>query len=429
MKTKKYQQSVELLESLKNLPIPDYMKNRQDNPGFYIKRMRALLNRLGNPEKNFKFIHVTGTSGKGSTCSMIQNILTAAGIKTGVFFSPHITTTIERFRVNEKYMSAEDFSKIVDFLTPAIKDNYLHSKWGRPSYFETVLAIALLYFQKKKCRYVVLEAGCGGRYDATNAIPHSEISMVTNVDLDHMHILGDTKEKIAYDKAGIIKKGSIFLTTEQNPKLLNIFKKECHKNKAKFIHIESPAQKTHFLTKYQKINAALAIKTAEFLDIDHQYIKEGIKMQKMPCRFEVMQKNPLVILDGAHNPAKMKSVVAAVKNLKYKKLFLITTVAGNKDYKKVIREIAPLADEISITRYNAPRECADLKILKNTARKYAKKNIKVDIDLNPWHSLKQTLAKAEKNDLVLITGSFYLCGELRRHWISEEYVLKNRQSF
>lgn len=431
MNLKNYKQAVNFLESLSNLPIRDYMENHT-SPTIYIKRTQKLLDKLGNPEKSFKFIHVSGTSGKGSTCAMIQSILTSAKIKTGVFFSPHTTTTIERFKIGNKYIDPDEFTAIVNEITPIINNIYLNSQYGRPSYFEIMLAIALLYFKKKKCTYVILEVGCGGKYDATNVIKCPEISIITNISLDHMQILGNSKEEIARDKSGIIKKNSIFLTTEKSPALRKIFRAVCQQQKTDYIYLNNPTVKikTNLLGEHQKINATLATKTVGLLNIKKRHIEKGLLKVKIPCRLEIMQKNPMVILDGAHNPQKIKSVKETIKDFKFKKVFIILSLAQNKNIKEVTKIISPLADKIFITRYNvAGRECAQLKLIASWATKYKKQKTKLDINLNPWHSLRQALKEAGKNDLILITGSFYLAGELRTNWISENYILKKRTSF
>ncbi|MFH1899893.1 MAG: Mur ligase family protein, partial [Patescibacteria group bacterium] len=374
----------------------------------------------------FKFIHIAGTSGKGTVTAMVHQILHQAGYKIGSFYSPHPTTSIERIYAGANYISPSDFVKMLDKIKPSIEDVYLNSKYGLPSYFEILFALALLYFQQKKCEYVVLEAGCGGEFDATNIIKKPLITAITNIGFDHTQLLGNTLQKIAKTKAGIIKPGSIFLTTEKRKAILKIFQSVCYKTNAKFIPLISSK---NTLTS----NTMLATQICEKLHIKQEAISMDLKNFSLSCRFEIAQKNPTVILDGAHNFDKIKSTVDNLQNLEFKKLFLIFTLNENKDVKRIINYIAgeqkfvPLQTNIYITRHLvSSRTCADLKLMYNLFLD-ANKKLKPKIFLDPWQALKQAIKKAGKHDLILITGSFYLAGELRKKWISEEKILKNNQ--
>ncbi|MFH1956238.1 MAG: Mur ligase family protein, partial [Patescibacteria group bacterium] len=206
---------------------------------FYLKRTEQLIKKLKINLNQFKFIHIAGTSGKGTVTAMVHQILHQAGYKIGSFYSPHPTTSIERIRVGVDYISPSDFVKILDKIKPVLEEMYSENRRGAkfwntrfsgscvptimPSYFEIFFALALLYFKRKKCEYVILETGCGGEFDATNIIKKPLITAITNIGFDHTQLLGNTLQKIAKTKAGIIKPGSIFLTTEKIKAILKIF--------------------------------------------------------------------------------------------------------------------------------------------------------------------------------------------------------------
>ncbi len=418
-----YWSAVRFLEGLGNLPVThDYMRNRE-NPGIYLKRMRFFLELLGNPDRGFKIVHVTGTAGKGSVSTLIHETLTAAGKISGLVTSPAVTSTVERVRVGLDYIPPAEFARIIEEMKPALDKAYLESPYGRPSYFEITLAVAFLYFKKMKCEWLVLEVGCGGRFDYTNVIGHSDISVITNIDWDHMEFLGKTLKKIAYEKIGIVKPKSVFFTTERRPALLNMFKKICAEQKTEFNKLAPAGDHT-------ARNNALASAVLERIGIKKELIERVAAKIRVPCRFETIQKNPQVIVDGAHNPIKMKSTVDNLAKLSYRKLILVLGLGESKDADAVLSEIIPLADLLFITRYNVKeKKCAAPRMLAEIARKYAKHGVKSEIHLDPFAALDRALAAAKKDDLVLVTGSFYLAGELRTRWVSEEKILKTLRSF
>ncbi|MBI4225127.1 MAG: hypothetical protein HY617_02245 [Candidatus Sungbacteria bacterium] len=417
---RRYHQAVDYLEGLSNLPQEkNYMRDRA-NPTLYLKRMRYFLALLGNPDRKFKFIHITGTAGKGTVTTMVHEILHASGKKVGSFTSPFVTTSIEKIRVGEKYISPDELADIVEYLKPYVDAAYAQGQYGRPSYFELFLAIAFVYFKRQKCEWVVLEAGLGGRYDATNVIEKPVITAITNIDYDHTEVLGKTLKQIARDKAGIIKKGAEFLTAEQRPALRAVFQKMCTEKKVPVFLV--PRQKS-----YQEYNHRLAAAIAERVGILEKYIEKGIGHTRLQCRFEIMQKNPLVVLDGAHNRAKIASTIENLKQLDFQKLFLIVGIADSKDKVSMLKQIAPYADHLLFTRFQIKdRKCAHPKELLALSKRYAKKGAKVNIFLDPQQALACALRQAGAKDLILTVGSFFLAGELRKNWIPEEIILRKR---
>lgn len=414
----RYQRAIQFIEGLSNLPEEkEYMHDRSE-PTIYLKRMEYFLGLLGHPEKGPEYIHVTGTSGKGTVTTMLHEILHAAGQRVGSFTSPFVTTTIEKMRVDDSYISPEEFADIIEDLKGPIDEAYLRGPYGKPSYFETCLAVAFVHFKQKKCKWVVLEVGAGGRYDATNIITQPQIMAITNVDYDHTQLLGKTLQKIARDKAGIIKRGGTFFTSEQRPRLMKIFKDICASEGVPFHQI--PHQ-----VGYQNYNQSLVTAIAKKLKIDGAHIKQGIERTHLQCRFEVMQNKPLVVLDGAHNRAKIKSTIENLGRLKYNRIHLIIGISDNKDHIAMLEQIIPLADAISFTRFQIKdRKCAHPKSLAEKSKQYIKQGANTQILLDPTRALTLALSEAKPDDLILVTGSFYLAGELRKHWVSEEKILK-----
>ncbi len=418
----RYYKAIRYLEGLLNLPLEyDYLKNHS-NPEVFLKRTRYFLDLIGSPDKGFKYVHISGTAGKGTVATMVAEMIVAGGFTTGLVTSPAVTSTIERVRVNDLYISPDEFADIVDYLKPFIDKAFEEGPFGRPSYFEMTLAIALLYFQKKRCEFVVLEVGMGGRFDYTNVISGKKVAAITNIDYDHVEIIGPTLEKIAYEKAGIIKKGCHFITTESRPELIKIFKDECAKVGAAGEFIEPRGD-------YQKDNRALAIAISTKLGLSSKVIERGITKAFLPCRFEVMQKRPLVVLDGAHNPVKMMSVVSNLRKLKYKRLITVIGFSGGKDFEGMLGQIIPLSDRVLFTRFQVPdRKVLSPIVARTVAEKYKKSGKAFEIFLDPFTALDKAIREARKDDLVLVTGSFYLAGELRTRWYLEEFILENRKS-
>ncbi len=420
-----YHQDVAWLEGLANIKRKNYLL-KANSRKIFILRLQKFLNLLGNPEKKLKFIHVTGTAGKGSTVNLLQNMMIDSGLKVGSYTSPFATTTIEKFRVNHKLISPEILHDILNQQIKPALDKYITLyKTDVPSYFELCTSIALLYGVREKCDWMILEAGLGGMHDATNVIPAPVVSAITNIGLDHTEILGPTKKDIATDKAGIIKFGSYFLTSETDQKLVNIFKKTCERKRAKFVELKNLAQNIkggqYFSTPKQKTNLNLVLNILALLKIQPKNPETVINDFSLICRQEIIQTNPKVILDGAHNVDKLNNLIEFVKSQKYKKLHLIFGAAEDKDYLPALKKLLPQVNFLYLTRFDNPfRKSASLKKLFTQCENLATIKTKV------FHDSKLALAEALKNakakDLVVITGSFFLAGGLREHWISEEQI-------
>ncbi|MFA6537625.1 MAG: Mur ligase family protein, partial [Patescibacteria group bacterium] len=371
--------------------------------------------------KKLKIIHVAGTSGKGSTANNIYQILQKAGYKVGGHFSPFVSVSTEKIQINNRFISTDEFVNLVEKIKPIIEK--CHSTFDTPSYFELWILLALKYFADKKCAYVVLEVGCGGRFDATNAVTKTLVSVITNIGLDHMHILGDTIPKIAFEKAGIIRNNGRVFTSAERPEALQVIQKEAKKKNANLTIIKTE--------KNENPNNLLAKAVCEYLKIPDKYIAAGFKSMPLAGRFEIMQTAPTIILDGAHNPDKIafftNKLLEFRKFNNSKKVHLICALTDHREAREIFSTLIPHVNKIYATRglvaerkFQNPSE-----LLKNLQ---TIKKIPGQSFLDPNIALKKALQNANKNDLIIITGSFFLVSELRQWWHDEIEQLEKRNN-
>lgn len=400
----------------------NYGPVRRD-PAFYLDRTRYFLELAGRPDKGLKFIHVTGTAGKGSVCAGVHSCLVAAGHTAGIFTSPYVTTTTEQIQVGELFISVADFVRIADSLKPLVLKAQA-GPYGGPSSFEILMTIALIYFKEQKCDWVVLEVGLGGRYDATNVIENPAITAITMIDYDHTEILGNTLREIAYDKAGIIKKGSEFFTTERRPGLRTLFKKVCDEQGANFHAV--PPKESHLET-----NTALVRTIGAALDLPEMAIERGLSSVRMQCRFETVAHDPLIILDGAHNRAKVRSTISSLRRTVHEKLIVVAGLSNTKkDTRAVLEPLAENADRLILTAFGSgDRTSIHPNALLPFVKPWLKKSATVESAGSIDDALKAALAYAGPRDCILVTGSFFLAGEVRKRWYPEEQVLEARTAF
>ena len=387
-----------------------------EKPAERFENFKAFLKILKNPENKIpKYIHVTGTSGKGSTCIMLASILKSCGKKVGLITSPHLTDITERWQINGKQMPQRDFIRIVEQIKKAM-DDFKKTTKHRLTFFDLTTAIGLLYFVEKKIDWAVIEVGCGGRYDSTNAIPRKVAAVITNVDLDHTNILGKTRKKIAYEKAGIIKKGCAAFTGESDAQILIILENECAingvklvKNNAKHLSYSVPA-----IGEHQIANAMLAVKVCEFLKIPKIAIRQGLASAKLPVRMEIISSNPCIILDGAHNFSEIKTTVKTVKTLDYSNLYLIVGFSEGKNAQKMIAELTKLKPKYVLTTRQTINFYRKTILPGKLARQFHKFGIKTKNITNPEKALIWVKKRLNEDDLLLVTGSMFLAGQLRR---------------
>lgn len=403
------------------------------------RRFTLFMALLGNPHLKYGAVHVGGTSGKGSVASFLSLILTHSGLKTGLNLSPHVEKVTERIELNNHPLSPEKFSCYLKEIEEKI--NFVSEKLSPLSYFEVLTGLALYVFEKEKVDLAVIEVGIGGKRDVTNIIL-PEVVILTNVDLDHTEILGETIEEIAQDKIGIVKKGVPVLTAARQGSVKKIIRKKtqelgCNlfflgeKIKTKIINLdesgavfdlETPWGKLQslrikLLGRHQVENAALALSAALILKekgfkVTPVGIRKGLKNTNLAARLEIVSHKPLVILDGAHNQAKIKVAIGSIREIfPDKNLVIIFLPRKGKDNLSIFSEIAPNARKIILTQLKdvpIPNLLAESeKILRE------KYKIQVQVVLDSQLALHQALQETTEKDCLLITGSFYLIGEIR----------------
>ncbi len=348
------------------------------------------LAKLGNPHKKLRFIHVTGTNGKGSTCALIADTLELAGHKVGLFTSPHLVAFNERIQVNRKNISDEELGELIKTVRETGVDL---------TFFEYATVIGIIYFAKNKVDFVIWEVGLGGTLDSTNVVD-AEIAVLTNIGLDHMHLLGDTVEKIAKDKCGIIKKNSKVVTCEGNDGLRWIQEK-C-KQQGNQLFIAPPYEgRIKLLGEFQKKNAGIAKKVCELLGVKEDFIAKGISTALWPGRLEWMEKN--VLVDCGHNPAAIQATAPFVNALPKKRLILVFGVLKDKDYKAMI-EALPKADVVILTKPKSERtiEPKELPFKQE-----------VTIIEEPGEAYAYAKKIAQPGDIIFVVGSCYLVGNIK----------------
>ena len=368
-----------------------------------LETMRASLSQLGNPERQLRFIHIAGTNGKGSVAAMCAAVLAAAGYRTGLYTSPHLVSLCERFQINGLPITEAEVVRLVEKLRPI-----LETQQPRPAtFFEAVTILALEYFREQQVDVVVWETGLGGRLDATNAVTPL-VSVITNVAFDHMQYLGETLEQIAGEKAGIIKPG-IPVVTGADGVALTVIRQVCADLRAPLTVVVDGVNRTPLLGRHQAGNCAVAEAAlrASGLDISDTQLRDGLAQTRWPGRFQIVRRDPVVVLDGAHNAAGATSLAGTLREqFAGKRLALVLGVLRDKNYEEMCRILAPLAVTICCTRVNSERS-NDPGLLATLCRR-ANPNAKVEVfqDLAAAYRAAGVAA-----DVVVITGSLFLVGE------------------
>lgn len=399
------------------------------NPG--LERINTLCQALGNPERELRFVHIAGTNGKGSVSSMLSSVLCASGYKVGLYTSPYVKVFNERMRINGENISNQELIDITERVRP-IAD----AMTDKPTEFELITAIAFEYFRRNKCDIVVLEVGMGGRLDSTNIIEAPLLSIITGIALDHTAFLGDTVEKIAQEKAGIIKKGCPVLFGGQDEIVARVIKRRADEQTADFYAVdysklyslntsldgscfsfgERENVKISLLGAYQPRNAAIVISAVDILKktikITEEALYEGLAKASWPARFEVLSREPLVIFDGAHNP---QGIAAAVESIKLyfgkKKVYLLTGVLRDKDYASIAKDLATVASKAFTLTPDNPRAL--------TAVEYAQVLGEAGIEAVASESISVAFEKAKnaaaRDSVPLIClGSLYVYSSLAK---------------
>lgn len=397
-----------------------------------LDRIKILLERLGNPHKSLRCIHIAGTNGKGTVCSFISSVLTQAGYKTGLYTSPYIVDFRERIRIDGEMISESDLEEITETVKAEIEK--LRIEDVVITEFEAVTAAAFLYYKNAGCDFVVLETGLGGRFDATNVIERPLVSVITSVSLDHVKILGNTVSEIAYEKCGIIKNNCPVVTNSaQLPDVLKVIKEQAEVNslsltvadvssikvidesiKGSNIFYSGRSVFVPFPGKHQAENCINALTVIDILkqqgiSISEKAIREGIAKTRNPARCEIVSEKPLVILDGCHNEDSAKALCSVMeKHLEGKKITAIMGMMADKDIDKVLSLMLPYFEKVYCVTPSNPRAldkdelCEKIKSLGTNAQSL--ENVE-----NIYMKISESL---KENDVLIVCGSLYLCSDV-----------------
>jgi dihydrofolate synthase/folylpolyglutamate synthase len=413
---------------------------------FGLKKIEKLLEFLDNPQDSLRIIHVGGTNGKGSVCAMLSSILTDAGFRVGVNTSPHLSEFTERIQINGEHISKAKVIEYANLLKDIREKVNSETEFGYATYFEVVTAMALQYFADNKVDYVILEVGLGGTFDATNVVMPI-ISVITNIGLDHTEHLGDTLTSIAENKAGIIKPRIPVLTSNNDQEIVNVISKVCSKCNSQLYQLgkdiqynllESATDRTiikyngknfniskltiPLIGKHQAENAAVAVGVIDLLSLDNSKkwkisegnIKNGLENTHWPGRLEIMQKAPLVLLDGAHNQTGAATLNGAIELFKYKNLSMVFGCSEEKNINSILHEILQKANKLYITQADIRRAAKPDQILKVIEKYDIKKIVVPDVK----QAVKLAIDKSDPDDMVCVCGSLFVVGEARELWIT-----------
>lgn len=444
-----YADTLEYIDSFINFEkIPRY----NYASSFNLERMQAFLQELGNPHKVLKVIHIAGSKGKGSTCAIIASILKEAGYRVGLYTSPHLTDTRERIRVLvgpfyqggqarldprgfEGAIKKEEFTKLIEQIKPVAERFRDHKELGRLSFFEILTACAFSYFKDKKVDFAVLETGLGGRLDATN-VTEPVISGIANISIEHTDKLGNSLETIALEKAGIVKTKGLVISVLQEDEVIDVIRSVCKDRRAglyeiakdinysivksdkngQIFDLDGPGYsyndlQLNLLGRHQTENATLAVSIIKLLkaEVAEKNIRDGLKNVLWPGRLQIVQKDPYVILDGAQNITSIKAVLSSIKEIfDYKRLICVFGILSDKDIEGVARELDNASSVVILTRPNNSRAKEPIELKKH----FVRSGIMIKDNVNS--AMDRALDIADIEDLILITGSLYLIGELKQ---------------
>ncbi|HEX8341287.1 MAG TPA: folylpolyglutamate synthase/dihydrofolate synthase family protein [Tepidisphaeraceae bacterium] len=425
--------------------LADYEKLRivrYNGDNFDLDRMRALLKKLGNPQDAFRSVHVAGTKGKGSTSTMIASMLQACGYKVGLYTSPHLVDVRERVRINGEMISPTDFARLVRTIEPIVAKSK-----PMPTYFDALTAIAFKHFAEQKVDIAVVETGLGGRLDSTNVLK-PEVTAITAISKDHMAQLGNSLERIAEEKAGIFKPGVPAVTCVQDSGVEGVLQRVAQKVGAPLdicgktiefsyrfessrmlgrhnrVCLTTPTSKFEHLAvplfgEHQAINCGLALCVIDKLKtrgipIDDAKAMEGLSRTTIEGRMEVVRHTPHILVDGAHNAASIDAMMKAIgQHIPYDSMVVIFGCCSDKDVDGMLERITSGADKVIFTKVNSIRSADPNELAARYVELYGKMAQVAD-------TLEEALSIAyratTKEDLICITGSFYLVGDAKKHF-------------
>jgi dihydrofolate synthase / folylpolyglutamate synthase len=420
-----------------------------------LERINTLLERLGNPHHRLKFLHIGGTNGKGSTAAFAASILQAAGCRVALYTSPYLLSFTNRMALNGRDISPAELVELVKQVRPLVEQISADPQLGQMTEFEVVTTLALAFFARRQPDLVVFEVGLGGRLDATNVVTPLA-GIITNVSLEHTDVLGDTVQAIAREKAGIIKPGVPLITATADADVLAVLEERCRELAAPLYRVLPPDEADRICDNtaaysreritgdgqylsyrgfertltdlfiplrggYQAANAATALAAVELLsrqgfEVDEASLRRGLAETRWPGRLEVLSREPLLIMDGAHNPAAVELLAGAIPEyFRYRRLILVLGVMADKDIQAIMGSITPLADEVVLTRPSLPR-AAEPKHLAEYIREIPCFTGRVHVEDDLGRALELALSLASPADAVLVTGSLYTVSDARAYW-------------
>jgi dihydrofolate synthase/folylpolyglutamate synthase len=369
----------------------------------------------GNPQQKLRFIHVAGTNGKGSTCAILESIYRAAGLRVGLFTSPHLISFAERIQVNRELIPEPEIIRLVEEIQPLLRQ---FPDDAHPTFFEVVTVMALKYFAEQKCDLVIWETGMGGRLDATNIVTPLA-SVITNVEFDHEKWLGHTLVEIAAEKAGIIKPNIPVLTAAVEPDALDVIIKTAREKNARLTPIAfadtrfPPLENLELplLGEHQRLNAALALGVIRILNdkisVAENAIRDGLLHVNWPGRFQkITRDNQTFVLDGAHNPSGASALRDALaKHFPNEKPTFVLGILQDKEWRQICEIFAPFAGKFFLVPVGSERTASPDELER------AVRNVNPAVEITKWKSVKEALEAASRDSLIVITGSLYLIGE------------------
>lgn len=409
-----------------------------------LESIRTLLEYLENPQDALKYIHVAGTNGKGSTSSFLNSVLVRSGFNVGLYTSPHLITFNEGIKINSVNIKDEEIAKSANIVKNAV-DKMLADGHQHPTQYEIVTAISFEYFKAMKVDIVILEVGMGGRLDATNVIGCPLVSIITPIAMDHVGFLGDTIEKVAAEKAGIIKPNCDVVVARQDKDALKVIEDVSKELNANLYNVEYESIKVTDMSElgstfnvqvrekeyedlhvgligqHQIENALVALTAIEVLkkhgfEIHDLSIKLGLKETKWAGRLELIQEKPRILIDGAHNLHGAKALSRTIDNVfNYNKLVAVIGILSDKDIDGVFAQLLPLCDEIIFTKPANPRACDPRELIKY-GEQYGIPCI-VEEDIIRAYEIGKS--KITDKDMLLCCGSLYMIGSIRDHVISK----------
>lgn len=390
-----------------------------------LERISDLLSRMGNPQNGLRFVHITGTNGKGSVAAFLRSVLTESGLRTGSFNSPSLININDTVCIDGVPIENADFAEITAYIR-----SIAEKMPDLPSGFELETALAFEYFKRKKCDIVVLEAGLGGRLDATNVISENLFSVITGISLDHTAFLGKTVAEIAFEKSGIIKRGSPVISGKADADALAVIQKRAKELDSQLVRVDFgeisdvsyslggtvfsahgySGLRLSLLGGFQPENALIALHCVDLLrkygySIPDSCVFRGLEKASHRGRFELLQKNPTVITDGAHNLDGIRAAAKSIRLYSDKKINLVMGVMGDKDFSAMAEEISPLAEQVFTAAPDNPRALA----ADTLADLFRKKGVSAAAFADVRKAFAAAKCAAQKNGLpVVVLGSLYM---------------------